>query len=92
MSSRRVTAFRIGDRPKRGEGLRIGASGRRGIRRVRKRFFDAYRRELQRPPASHALRLLSALASVTPISVGCFCEDETCCHRLVLRDVIAGKT
>jgi uncharacterized protein YeaO (DUF488 family) len=52
--------------------------------RIRKRFFAAYRRELQRPPASHGLHLLAALAKVTPIAVGCFCADETRCHRSVL--------
>lgn len=57
--------------------------------RIRKRFFHAYRRELQRPPASHALSLLAALAHTTPISVGCFCADEARCHRSVLATEIS---
>jgi uncharacterized protein YeaO (DUF488 family) len=56
--------------------------------KVRSRFFNAYRRELRRPPASHALDLLAALARVAPIAVGCFCADESRCHRSVLRDEI----
>src|SRR5436309_2899640 len=44
-----------------------------------KAFFDAYRRELARPPASHAVALFAALARRTPIAVGCFCEDESHC-------------
>ena len=55
-------------------------------------FFDAYRRELKRPPASHAVALLAALSAVTPISVGCFCEDEITCHRRVLREEIIAIT
>jgi uncharacterized protein YeaO (DUF488 family) len=53
--------------------------------KTRRRFFSAYRRELKRPPACHAVELLSALAAATPIAVGCFCSDETRCHRSVLR-------
>jgi uncharacterized protein YeaO (DUF488 family) len=56
--------------------------------KVRKRFFDAYRRELKRPPASHGLSLLVALAQTTAIAVGCYCPDETRCHRFVLREEI----
>jgi uncharacterized protein YeaO (DUF488 family) len=124
-----VRSFRIGERPKRGEGLRIGTTRYppRGVPRsrwkkdhyfdvwfpivapsakllqsirktgiddpkIRKRFFGAYRRELQRPPASHGLSLLTALAKATPIAVGCFCADESRCHRSVLRDAIRQST
>jgi uncharacterized protein YeaO (DUF488 family) len=123
----KVSAFRIGDAPKRGEGLRVGATRRppRGIAKqrwrsrgyfdvwfpvvapsekllrsikktgiedpkVRKRFFDAYRRELQKSPASHGVSLLAAVASSMPIAVGCYCADETRCHRSVLAAEIAG--
>jgi uncharacterized protein YeaO (DUF488 family) len=120
-----VRTFRVGDKPRRGEGLRIGATRRppRGVPKqrwrssgyfdvwfpivapsekllrsikktgldnpkIRKRFFDAYRRELARPPASHGLSLLAALAKTTAIAVGCYCADETRCHRFVLREEI----
>ena len=56
--------------------------------RVWTRFFSAYRRELLKPPASHAVALLAALARQTPIAIGCYCADESRCHRLVLRDAI----
>jgi uncharacterized protein YeaO (DUF488 family) len=124
-----VSTFRIGDKPRRGDGLRIGTTRHppRGVPRnrwkkdhyfdvwfpviapsarllqlirktglddpkVRKRFFKAYRQELKRPPASHAVSLLAALANTTRIAVGCFCADETRCHRLVLRDEITRRT
>ena len=38
--------------------------------------------------ANQALELLAALAKRTPISVGCFCEDEDWCHRAHLRKLI----
>ena len=56
---------------------------------VRHQFFEAYRRELQHPPAKHAVAVLAALAQRTPIAVGCFCADESRCHRSVLRAEIA---
>lgn len=60
--------------------------------KTRTAFFDAYRRELARPPASHAVALLAEIAATTRIAVGCYCEDETRCHRAVLREVIAAQT
>src|SRR5512143_154895 len=51
---------------------------------VQRRFFARYERELRAPEAAHALELLAAVAARTPITVGCYCEDERQCHRLVL--------
>ena len=56
--------------------------------KVLTRFFAAYRRELLKPPASHAVALLAALARQTPIAIGCYCADESRCHRSMLRDEI----
>jgi len=56
---------------------------------VRRRFFDAYRRELRRPPARHGVALLAAIARRSPIAIGCYCADERQCHRSVLVDEIA---
>ena len=56
---------------------------------VRRRFFEAYQRELRRPPANQAIAVLAALAQRTPIAIGCFCADESWCHRSVLRAEIA---
>ena len=50
-----------------------------------RRFVRAYRKEMSRPDASHALDLLAALSDHTDFSVGCYCEDENRCHRSVLR-------
>lgn len=34
------------------------------------------------------LSLLALLSRTTNLSVGCYCEDETRCHRRVLRDLL----
>ena len=56
-----------------------------------KRFVRAYRKEMVRPDASHALDLLAALSHSTDFSVGCYCEDETRCHRSILRALLEER-
>jgi uncharacterized protein YeaO (DUF488 family) len=46
-----------------------------------------YRAEMKRPEAQRLIALLSALSSRTNFSVGCYCEDESRCHRSLLRDL-----
>jgi uncharacterized protein YeaO (DUF488 family) len=46
---------------------------------------------MKRPEASHVLDLLAALAHVTDLSVGCYCTDESRCHRSVLRVLLAER-
>ncbi len=53
-----------------------------------RRFAAAYARELARPEARQTVELLAALAARTPIAIGCYCEDESRCHRSVLRRAI----
>jgi uncharacterized protein YeaO (DUF488 family) len=55
------------------------------------RFVRKYRAEMATPDSSHALELLAALSHQCDFSVGCYCEDETHCHRSVLRELLAGK-
>jgi uncharacterized protein YeaO (DUF488 family) len=52
------------------------------------RFFARYRREMQGTDARQTIQLLAELARRTPIAVGCYCEDESQCHRSVLIDLI----
>ena len=54
-----------------------------------KRFVRQYRAEMKRPEASHLLDLLAALSRTAEISVGCYCADESRCHRSVLRELLA---
>lgn len=54
-------------------------------------FFRRYRAEMNRPEARHAIALLAALSQHTDFSVGCYCEDESHCHRSVLRTLLAEQ-
>lgn len=51
-------------------------------------FTRRYRSEMKRPEARRLLDLLGALSRVTPLAVGCYCADETRCHRSVLRALL----
>ena len=55
------------------------------------RFVKQYRSEMAAPPARHALDLLSALSHQASFSVGCYCADESRCHRSVLREMLLER-
>jgi uncharacterized protein YeaO (DUF488 family) len=40
------------------------------------------------PAAQRLIALLAALSSQTNFSVGCYCEDETRCHRSLLKELL----
>jgi uncharacterized protein YeaO (DUF488 family) len=48
-------------------------------------FERSFRAELRQPDKSHLLDALAALSHNTNFSVGCYCNDEQCCHRSILR-------
>jgi len=54
-------------------------------------FVRKYRAEMSAPEARHALALLAALSHHTNVSVGCYCENESRCHRSVLRVLLAEQ-
>jgi uncharacterized protein YeaO (DUF488 family) len=54
-------------------------------------FARKYRAEMAAPAASQSLELLSALSRQTNFSVGCYCEDETRCHRSLLRELLLSR-
>jgi uncharacterized protein YeaO (DUF488 family) len=56
-----------------------------------KKFVSTYIREMSTPAATHLLRTLAALSRQTDFSVGCYCEDETHCHRSILRDLLIAE-
>ncbi|MBX3608319.1 MAG: DUF488 family protein [Hydrogenophaga sp.] len=53
-------------------------------------FVRHYRAEMARPEASHSIGLLAALSHQSDFSVGCYCEDESHCHRSVLRELLVA--
>lgn len=54
-------------------------------------FVRAFRAEMKKPDASHLIDLLAALSQQTDFAVGCYCEDETRCHRSVLRALLEER-
>jgi uncharacterized protein YeaO (DUF488 family) len=54
-------------------------------------FTRRYRVEMAEPAAGHTIALLAALSHRTDFSVGCYCEDESHCHRSVLRALLADQ-
>ena len=54
-------------------------------------FARRYRAEMAQPDAARTLDLLAALSRHAEFSVGCYCEDESRCHRSVLRELLAER-
>lgn len=50
-----------------------------------------FKAEMAEPDASRSLDLLAALSHGTALAVGCYCEDESHCHRSVLRSLLAER-
>jgi uncharacterized protein YeaO (DUF488 family) len=55
------------------------------------RFKRKYRAEMARPETSATLDLLAALSHRTDFSVGCYCADESRCHRSELRALLLER-
>ena len=54
-------------------------------------FKKKYRSEMALPDASRSLDLLAALSHQSNFSMGCYCADEACCHRALLRELLAQR-
>ena len=48
-----------------------------------------YRKEMKQPQSQRLIFLLAALSRQTDFSVGCYCADESRCHRSILRELLA---
>ena len=62
----------------------LGAQGQRAWQTFARR----YRAEMKRPPAARLLGLLAAFSQHASFSVGCYCADETRCHRSILKALL----
>jgi uncharacterized protein YeaO (DUF488 family) len=51
-------------------------------------FVKRYRAEMAVPDRVRILNLLAAISHQTNFSVGCYCADESRCHRSVLRELL----
>ena len=56
-----------------------------------KAFARRYEKEMASPSANRMLELLAALSHASNFSVGCYCEDESRCHRSVLRRLLRER-
>jgi len=54
-------------------------------------FARKYRAEMKAPAASQSLDVLAALSHHANFSVGCYCEDESRCHRGLLRALLVER-
>lgn len=54
-------------------------------------FVKRYRTEMKNPDNSRVLDLLAALSHEAQFSVGCYCEEESRCHRSVLRQLLLER-
>jgi uncharacterized protein YeaO (DUF488 family) len=52
-------------------------------------FERRYRAEMKKPPAQRLIALLARLSAQTNFAVGCYCEDESHCHRSILRSLLS---
>ena len=53
-----------------------------------RRFVRTYHREMHETRARHLIAALAALSRQTNFSIGCYCADETTCHRSLLRGLL----
>jgi len=51
-------------------------------------YAKKYRREMSDPPAQRLIALLAALSASVNFSIGCYCEDESHCHRSLLKTLL----
>jgi len=56
-----------------------------------KTFKRKFLAELKKPEASRDLDLLAALSHRTNLSIGCYCKDESRCHRSILREMLVRR-
>ena len=54
-------------------------------------FVRKYKAEMAASEASHALDLLAHLSHTADFSVGCYCADESRCHRSILRELLVAR-
>ncbi|HET6486663.1 MAG TPA: DUF488 family protein, partial [Spirochaetia bacterium] len=56
-----------------------------------KSFEKRYRHELDAPDNARLLDFLALLSRSTNFAVGCYCEEESRCHRSILRQVLQAR-
>src|SRR5580765_15842 len=65
----------------------LGAEDERAWSEFRRKF----RKEMNVPDRSRELDFLAALSHHTNLSLGCYCQDESRCHRSLLRELLVER-
>jgi len=55
------------------------------------RFVKRYRRQMAATDVSALIETLAALSHQTDFSVGCYCPDESRCHRSILKQLLTER-
>jgi uncharacterized protein YeaO (DUF488 family) len=55
-------------------------------------YVKRYRSEMRAPDRARLLDLLAALSRHSNFSVGCYCADESRCHRSLLRELLEDRS
>ena len=55
------------------------------------KFARSYRAEMNDGDTSKVLDLLAAMSKAANFSVGCYCDDESRCHRGILRQLLSER-
>ena len=56
-----------------------------------KTFKRKFIAEMKRPEARRDLDLFAALSHQTNFAIGCYCKDESRCHRSILRELLEQR-
>ncbi len=56
-----------------------------------RRFVRLFRSEMAVPDLARTLDLLATLSHQADFSVGCYCADESRCHRSILRELFTER-
>jgi uncharacterized protein YeaO (DUF488 family) len=54
-------------------------------------FSKRYEREMKAATPSRILEVLAEVSKTANFSVGCYCEDESRCHRSILRKLLKER-
>ena len=55
------------------------------------KFKEAFLKELKEPEIIRVVQLLAAFSHQTEFSIGCYCGDESHCHRSILKEVLSDN-
>ena len=73
------------------EELLRGSSASLGEEKSWRSFKRKFLLEMKSPQAKRDLDVLAALSHQTNFSIGCYCDDESRCHRSILRELLEAR-